>query len=79
QEFRLGAIEQAINIPLDEIRVRMNELPTDRTIYVYCKAGMRGYIAARILQQSGYNKVHNLQAGYDSYQLFVKNQEHRIV
>ncbi|MFV0553291.1 MAG: FAD-dependent oxidoreductase [Mangrovibacterium sp.] len=78
QEFQLGAIEGAVNIPVDEIRTRISEIPTDKTIYLYCKAGMRGYVASRMLMQLGVSEVFNLQGGYDSYKLYIKNQENHM-
>jgi len=63
-EFEEGNIVTAINIPVDEIRNRLNEIPRDKTIYIYCEAGLRGYLAQRILRQNGFNNVFNLSGGY---------------
>ena len=63
-EFSKGEIPGAINIPVDEIRNRLDEIPTDKTIYIYCEAGLRGYLAQRILRQSGFDNVFNLSGGY---------------
>lgn len=63
-EFSRGNIPGAINIPLDDLRARMNELPKDRRIIIYCQIGLRGYLAQRILLQSGFENVHNLSGGY---------------
>jgi rhodanese-related sulfurtransferase len=63
-EFDAGNIAGAINIPVDELRNRFNEIPKDKTIYIYCEAGLRGYLAQRILRQNGFNKVANLSGGY---------------
>lgn len=63
-EFEKGAISNAINIPVDELRQRMHELPANKTIIIYCQIGLRGYIAQRILKQSGYKNVHNIAGGY---------------
>ncbi|CDF58703.1 DsrE/DsrF/DrsH-like family protein [Thermobrachium celere] len=63
-EFEGGHLEGAVNIPVDELRKRMNEIPKDKKIIVYCKIGLRGYIAYRILVQNGYD-VYNLSGGYD--------------
>jgi len=62
-EHELGKITGSINIPLSEIRLRINELPKDKTIYTFCQAGIRGYIASRILTQQGFT-VKNLDGGY---------------
>ena len=66
-EFALGAMEGAVNIPLDDLRPRMAELPTNKAIYVYCAIGLRGYLALTILKQSGYAQVYNLSGGYKTY------------
>ena len=63
-EFSNGRIPGAINIPVDEIRNRLDEIPIDQTIYIYCEAGLRGYLAQRILRQRGFNNVFNLSGGY---------------
>lgn len=63
-EFSNGKIPGAINIPVDEMRNRLHEIPTDKTIYIYCEAGLRGYLAQRILRQSGFENVFNLSGGY---------------
>jgi len=67
-EFSLGAISGAINIPLDGIRDHLNEIPQDKNIYIYCAVGLRGYLAARVLIQHGFNHVFNLSGGYKLYQ-----------
>lgn len=66
-EFKAGHIPTAVNIPVDEIRDRMQEIPTNRPIYIYCEAGLRGYLAQRILRQTGYETVANLSGGYLSW------------
>ncbi len=63
-EYQAGKIDKAINIPVDEIRNRLNEIPRDKHIYIYCEAGLRGYLAQRILKQNGYINVSNLSGGY---------------
>ena len=63
-EFQNGHIAGAVNIPVDEIRSRLNELPQDKTLLIYCEAGLRGYLAQRVLLQSGFNLVRNMSGGY---------------
>ena len=63
-EFAGGTIEGAVNIPLDEIRSRLAEIPTDKPLYIFCQQGMRGYLAQRILVQNGFEDVTNLSGGY---------------
>ncbi len=64
EEYNLGNIPGAINIPVDELRIRLTELPKDRQIIVNCAIGLRGYLAYRILKQNGYADVMNLSGGY---------------
>ncbi|AZR74326.1 pyridine nucleotide-disulfide oxidoreductase [Anoxybacter fermentans] len=71
-EWNLGAIEGAILIPVDELRDRLNELPKDKEIIIYCQVGLRGYIASRILKQHGFTKVKNLSGGYKTYKTVIK-------
>jgi len=65
-EFAAGHIPNAINIDLDRLRERLNEIPKDRPIATYCKVGQRGYMALRILVQKGF-KVVNISGGYTSW------------
>ncbi|WP_405374480.1 MULTISPECIES: FAD-dependent oxidoreductase [unclassified Microbacterium] len=62
QEFAAGAIAGAVNIPLDDLRDRLGEVPGGPVV-VHCQAGLRGHIAARILTQHG-RDVRNLDGGY---------------
>lgn len=61
-----GYIPGSINIPLSELRDRLSEIPGDQEIAVSCQVGLRGYIAARMLSQSGY-RVRNVDGGYKTY------------
>ena len=65
KEFNDGHIEGAINIPVDSLRERIGELDKNKEILEYCQVGLRGYVAARILDQKGF-KVKNLTGGYKS-------------
>ncbi len=68
-ELAAGAIAGAVNIPLDELRGRLGELPRDKEILVNCQVGLRGYLACRILMQNGF-KCRNLSGGYKTYAMF---------
>lgn len=68
-EYSLGAIPGAINIPVDELRNRLSELPKDKPIVVTCAVGLRGYLAYRILVQHGYKDVKNLSGGYKTWSI----------
>ena len=63
-EFEKGTIEGAVNIPIDDLRGRMAEIPTDRKVFIYCQIGLRGYLAQRILLQNGYQNVLNISGGF---------------
>ncbi len=65
-EYENGHINGFINIPLDHIRSRIYELDKNKTVYVTCQVGLRGYVAARILMQNGF-QVYNLSGGYRLY------------
>ena len=67
EELNLGYINDSVHIPLDELRERKNELDINQKIVVYCAIGVRGYIAARILMQSGFKNVYNLNGGFNTY------------
>ena len=66
-EYSLGSLPGAVNIPLDELRDRLAELPKDKMIYTFCAVGLRGYLAYRILTQHGFDKVRNLSGGLKTY------------
>lgn len=70
-EFALGGIPGAINIPLDELRERMKEIPADKPVYLYCGIGLRGYLASNILKENGFSEVRNLVGGLKTYKAAV--------
>ena len=61
QEFMMGNISGSINVPLSVLRENLDKL--SEKVYVYCRVGLRGYIASRILRQRG-KEVYNLDGGY---------------
>ena len=66
-EFEFAHIEGAINIPVDDLRSRLSEIPKNKKVILYCAVGLRGYLASRILHQHGYTDVYNLSGGYKTY------------
>jgi len=79
KEFNLGTIEGAVNIPVDELRSRMNEIPKDKDVIVFCQVGLRGYLAYRILVQNGYTRIRNLSGGYRTYSAATQNQSNKDI
>lgn len=75
KEVERGTIPGAVHISLNEIRDKLKMLPINETIYVYCHAGLRGYLATRILEENGF-QVKNLDGGYETWSL--ANREKRI-
>ncbi|MCL2578572.1 MAG: FAD-dependent oxidoreductase [Oscillospiraceae bacterium] len=65
-EYARGSIEGFVNIPLDDLRGRLDELNRAKPVYVICQVGLRGYLAARILTQNG-REAYNLSGGYRLY------------
>jgi CoA-disulfide reductase len=77
-EFVRGSVPGAKNIPVDDLRGRLDELPMDKTIHVYCGVGLRSYIAYRILKLNGFD-VRNLPGGYVTYRAAVSSGQLRIL
>ncbi len=73
-EFALESVPQAVNIPLDELRNRLDELEKDATIYPYCRVGQRSYMATCILKQKGFD-VKNVSGGFLSYESQKQEKE----
>jgi rhodanese-related sulfurtransferase len=67
-EHSEGFIPESKNIPLPELRKRMDELPKDKEIIVYCQTGQRSYFACRLLTQKGF-KAKNLSGAYRTWQI----------
>ncbi len=65
-EYKKGYIDGAVNIPLNDLRKRMGEIPKDREVWAHCFEGQRSYYAARVLSQYGYH-IKNLSGGYKTY------------
>jgi NADPH-dependent 2,4-dienoyl-CoA reductase/sulfur reductase-like enzyme/peroxiredoxin family protein/rhodanese-related sulfurtransferase/TusA-related sulfurtransferase len=73
EELALGMIDGAVNIPLTELRQKLNEIPKGRPVLAYCQTGQRSYFAARALNQLGY-EAYNLTGGYKTYSHAVGRQ-----
>ncbi|HPA63084.1 MAG TPA: FAD-dependent oxidoreductase [Spirochaetota bacterium] len=66
-EHELGSIMNSINIPIDSLRSRIDEVSKDKNILLYCAVGLRGYVALKILANKGFKNVYNLSGGYKLY------------
>lgn len=71
-----GYLENSIHIPINELRDRLNEVPSDKEIICHCKCGLRSYIAGRFLQQKGY-EVRNLSGGYGLVKAIERDRDAR--
>ena len=67
KEFIQGHIEGFMNIPVDELRERIEEVPVGKPVYLICQSGLRSYIATRILEGLGY-EAYNFAGGYRFYE-----------
>lgn len=74
KEFDSGHIEGFINIPLDELRERLEEIEKGKPVYVMCQSGLRSYIATRILEGRGY-AAYNFSGGYRYYDMVINDRE----
>ncbi|HPX79387.1 MAG: FAD-dependent oxidoreductase [Bacteroidales bacterium] len=74
EEYEIGTIKGSVNIPLDELRERLDEVPKDKPVYVFCAVGLRGYLASNILSAHGYKEVYNLSGGYKTYEAAAESE-----
>jgi NADPH-dependent 2,4-dienoyl-CoA reductase/sulfur reductase-like enzyme len=63
-DYELSHIVNAINIPLSEIRDRLDEIPTDKPVYLHCRSAQRSYNAILALQNNGFDNVNNISGGF---------------
>lgn len=68
KEYSMGHIENAINIPIDELRENLSMLDKNSSIVIYCRQSYRSYLAYRILKNSGFKNIWNLNGSYLSWQ-----------
>ena len=73
EEYRLGHMDGFVNIPVDELRQRLNELPAGKPVYVVCQSGLRSYIACRILTAHGYD-CYNFSGGFRFYEAVTRDR-----
>lgn len=75
EEFDLGSIPSAVNIPHTQIRSRLDEIPKDRPLILFCAIGVRGYLAQRMLAHHGFSDTYNLTGGYKTWQAVTNELE----
>ena len=73
-EYKSGHIDGYINIPVDDLRERMNEIDDSKPVYVICQSGLRSYIACRILSQNGFD-CYNFSGGYRFYASVIHEKQ----
>jgi NADPH-dependent 2,4-dienoyl-CoA reductase/sulfur reductase-like enzyme/peroxiredoxin family protein/rhodanese-related sulfurtransferase/TusA-related sulfurtransferase len=78
-EFALGTIHGAVNIPIDELRERMEEISRDKRVIVFCGIGLRGYVACRVLSQHGFSNVENLSGGIKTWEFAIQKQSNEDI
>lgn len=78
-EFARGAIKGAINIPLSELRQRMDEIPKDVPVYVHCRSAQRSYNAIMALKQNGYNQAYNISGSFLGICLYEYFNDIRLI
>ncbi len=72
-EYKRGHVADFINIPVDELRNRLDELEMGKPVYVICQSGLRSYIASRILEGSGY-ETYNFAGGFRFYDAVMNDK-----
>ncbi len=76
--YKTKTIEGALNIPIDELRSRTEEIPKDKKVILFCNTGYTSYCASRILIQKGFNNVYSLMGGIALYKEITKNKEGKV-
>lgn len=79
EEFDLATIDGSVNIPVDELRNRIHEVPKNKKIIVFCGVGLRAYVACRILMQHDITEAYNLTGGYKTYQHATQKQSNEDI
>ena len=65
--YKTNTIPNSINIPINKIREKINEIPKDKKVILFCNTGYTSYCASRILLQNGFNNVYSLMGGFEFY------------
>lgn len=78
ESYKAKTIAGAINIPIGELRNRIDEIPKDKKVILFCNTGYTSYLASRILVQHGFNNVYSLMAGIKLYNEIQKDKEAKV-
>ena len=73
REYQRGHIEGFYNIPVDELRERLDEIDKNKPVYVICQSGLRSYISCRILEGNGYT-AYNFAGGFRFYEVVTSDK-----
>ena len=79
EEYGIETMEGAVNIPQNELRSRLSEIPRDKKIILFCGVGKRAYMSERVLRQSGFDDVYNLSGGMKTYTLSTQRQSNEDI
>ena len=74
EEYAIASLPGARNIELNQLRKRLGEIGRGKPLVVFCQVGLRGYVAYRILKQSGFDEVSNLTGGFKTYAWATEKQ-----
>lgn len=72
-EYRRGHAEGFVNLPVDELRERLEEIDRSKPVYVMCQSGLRSYVACRLLTQHGFD-CYNFSGGYRFYEMVTRER-----
>lgn len=75
EEYALGSIDGSVHIPHTELRQRLDEIPRDKQLLVFCAIGLRGYLAERVLRQNGFTDIRNINGGYKTWKAAMHEQK----
>ncbi len=73
--YKLNTIEGAVNIPQEKLRERLNEIPKDKKVVLFCSKGFTSYLSYKVLQQNGYKNIYSLAGGIMLYKEIIKNNK----
>ena len=77
-EYAAGHLKTAVNIPLSQLRSRMDEIPRDRPVYLHCRSSQRSYNAICALQGNGFNNLYNISGSFLGISLFEYYNDIRL-